>query len=89
MLFDEATSALDSQSEAVVQKSIDELLKAKERPTTVVVAHRLSTIVGCDCICVLQHGRLVESGTHAELMQKTDGLYEYAHIDFLIMTAGI
>jgi ABC-type multidrug transport system fused ATPase/permease subunit len=39
------------------------------------VAHRLSTIVGCDRICVLQHGRLVESGTHSELMQKADGLY--------------
>ena len=75
MLFDEATSALDSQSESVVQKSIDELLKAKERPTSVVVAHRLSTIIGCDCICVLQRGRLVESGTHSELMQKSDGLY--------------
>jgi ABC-type multidrug transport system ATPase subunit len=75
MLFDEATSALDSQSESVVQKSIDELLMAKERPTSVVVAHRLSTIIGCDCICVLQRGRLVESGTHSELMQKSDGLY--------------
>ncbi len=75
MLFDEATSALDSESEAVVQKSIDQLLQAKERPTSVVVAHRLSTIVGCDRICVLQHGRLVESGTHSELMQKANGLY--------------
>ena len=84
MLFDEATSALDSQSEAVVQRSIDELLKAKERPTTVVVAHRLSTIVGCDCICVLQHGRLVESGTHAELLQKTDGLYAICSYFFSI-----
>ncbi len=74
MLFDEATSALDSESEVIVQRSIDELLKAKERPTSVVVAHRLSTIVGCDCICVLQRGRLVESGTHAQLMQKPGGL---------------
>ena len=75
MLFDEATSALDSQSEVVVQRSIDALLMAEQRPTSVVVAHRLSTIVGCDCICVLQRGRLVESGTHSQLMQNTDGLY--------------
>ena len=75
MLFDEATSALDSESEVIVQRSIDELLKVKDRPTSVVVAHRLSTIVGCDCICVLQRGKLVESGTHSELMQNKDGLY--------------
>ena len=74
MLFDEATSALDSESEAVVQRSIDQLLSAQERPTSVVVAHRLSTIVGCDRICVLQRGRLIESGTHSQLMQQTDGL---------------
>jgi hypothetical protein len=85
MLFDEATSALDSQSEFVVQKSIDELLKAKERPTSVVVAHRLSTIIGCDCICVLQRGRLVESGTHSELMQKPDGLCAVT-LSFLLPT---
>ena len=77
MLFDEATSALDSESEAIVQRSIDQLLKVENRPTSVVVAHRLSTIVGCDCICVLQNGRLVEQGTHSELMQKTDGLYVF------------
>ena len=75
MLFDEATSALDSQSEAVVQRSIDKLLQAQERPTSVVVAHRLSTIVSCDRICVLQRGRVIESGTHSQLMQQTDGLY--------------
>jgi ABC-type multidrug transport system fused ATPase/permease subunit len=74
MLFDEATSALDSESEAVVQRSIDKLLSAQERPTSVVVAHRLSTIVACDRICVLQRGRVIESGTHSQLMQQTDGL---------------
>ena len=74
MLFDEATSALDSESEVIVQRSIDELLKVKDRPTSVVVAHRLSTIVGCDCICVLQRGKLIESGTHSELMQNKDGM---------------
>jgi hypothetical protein len=57
-----------------VQRSIDKLLSAQERPTSVVVAHRLSTIVGCDRICVLQRGRLIESGTHSQLMQQTDGL---------------
>ncbi len=89
MLFDEATSALDSESEVVVQRSIDELLKVKDRPTSVVVAHRLSTIVGCDCICVLQRGKLIESGTHSELMQNKDGMcviFPHSFLYILLLT---
>ena len=65
LLLDEATSALDKESEVAVQKSIDELLKGR---TSVAVAHRLSTIENSDVIFVLESGRIVEKGTHNELM---------------------
>jgi subfamily B ATP-binding cassette protein MsbA len=71
LLLDEATSALDTQSEREVQKALDRLMKGR---TTLVVAHRLSTVVGADRILVMQHGHIVESGTHAQLL-KHDGVY--------------
>jgi ABC-type multidrug transport system fused ATPase/permease subunit len=71
LLLDEATSALDSESEAEVQKALDELMKDK---TVLVVAHRLSTIQRADRIAVLERGRLVELGSHAELLAK-NGVY--------------
>ena len=71
LLLDEATSALDSTSEAIVQAAID---KASQGRTTVVVAHRLSTIKAADNIVVLAEGRLVEQGTHHDLL-KNKGIY--------------
>ncbi|MEQ1893123.1 MAG: ABC transporter ATP-binding protein [Planctomycetota bacterium] len=71
LLLDEATSALDSESEAEVQKALDELMKDK---TVLVVAHRLSTIQRADRIAVLDKGRLVELGSHAELLAQ-NGAY--------------
>lgn len=65
LILDEATSALDSESEALVQQALDRLM---ENRTTLVIAHRLSTIRNADLICVLHQGRIVEQGTHAQLM---------------------
>jgi ABC-type transport system involved in Fe-S cluster assembly fused permease/ATPase subunit len=71
LVFDEATSNLDSQSERIIQASLDQLAAGR---TTLVIAHRLSTIVDSDRIYVLRHGRIVEAGTHDELLEK-GGLY--------------
>ncbi|MBD5444633.1 MAG: ABC transporter ATP-binding protein [Lachnospiraceae bacterium] len=67
LLLDEATSALDVAAEAEVQKALDELMKGR---TTLVVAHRLSTIKNADYIVVIERGRVAESGTHEELMER-------------------
>jgi len=75
LLLDEATSALDSESERLVQEALERLMKGR---TTFVVAHRLTTIQRADRILVLNKGRLVETGTHAELMDNK-GLYQYLY----------
>lgn len=67
LILDEATSALDTESEVLVQEALDHLMKNR---TTIVVAHRLSTIKNADLICVLQDGEIVERGTHSELIAK-------------------
>ena len=67
LFLDEATSALDSASEQVVQEALDRLMADR---TTLVVAHRLSTVVNADCICVIAGGRVVESGNHATLLAR-------------------
>ncbi|MEH6515770.1 MAG: ABC transporter transmembrane domain-containing protein [Halioglobus sp.] len=79
LLLDEATSALDSESEHQVQLALQELMNQR---TTVIIAHRLSTILHVDKIAVLDHGKVVATGTHAELLQ-TNPLYaRLAHLQF-------
>ena len=71
LIFDEATSALDSKSEKAIQAELDRLSRGR---TTLVIAHRLSTIMDADQILVMDHGRIVERGTHRELLE-TEGAY--------------
>ncbi|CAL9014453.1 unnamed protein product [Prunus brigantina] len=72
LLLDEATSALDAESECVLQEALERLMRGR---TTVLVAHRLSTIRGVDSIGVVQDGRIVEHGSHSELVSRPDGAY--------------
>jgi ABC-type multidrug transport system fused ATPase/permease subunit len=73
MCFDEATSALDTQTEREVQQAINEVSKGS---TTLIIAHRLSTVMDCDKIIVLKHGVIVEEGTHQDLLNIRDGYYK-------------
>jgi ABC transporter fused permease/ATP-binding protein len=72
LILDEATSALDTESESLVQDALNKLMKNR---TTLIIAHRLSTVQNSHVICVLEKGKIVESGSHRELLTKTDGLY--------------
>jgi ATP-binding cassette, subfamily B, bacterial MsbA len=76
LILDEATSSLDTESERLVQDAIVKLMKDR---TSIVIAHRLSTIQNADKIVVIDEGKIVEAGTHNELMEKPDGYYRKLH----------
>jgi subfamily B ATP-binding cassette protein MsbA len=76
LILDEATSSLDSESEQLVQEALERLMKGR---TTFVIAHRLSTVVNADWIIVLDQGRIIEQGQHADLLAKEEGLYRRLH----------
>ncbi|MCB9308861.1 MAG: ABC transporter ATP-binding protein [Lewinellaceae bacterium] len=75
LILDEATSSIDSESEQIIQHAIEKLI---EKRTSIIIAHRLSTITHADQIVVLSHGKIVEKGTHSELLEIKNG--HYAHL---------
>jgi ATP-binding cassette subfamily B protein len=79
LLLDEATSALDAESEHMVQKALDSLTKER---TTLVIAHRLATVVNADRIAVLDQGKLVATGTHSELIESNSLYKRWAELQF-------
>ncbi|MCY1462178.1 Lipid A export ATP-binding/permease protein MsbA [compost metagenome] len=75
LILDEATSALDTESERHIQAALDQVMKGR---TTLVIAHRLSTIEKADLILVMDHGEIVERGTHSQLLAQ-NGYYSRLH----------
>ncbi len=73
MILDEATSSIDTRTESLVQKGTDQLMEGR---TVLVIAHRLSTIQNSDCIMVLDHGRIIERGSHNDLIKEKGTYYQ-------------
>jgi len=80
MILDEATSALDTESERLVQNALENMMKNR---TSIVIAHRLSTIQNADTIVVLNKGRIVEQGKHADLLAKKGMYYSLVEMQSL------
>jgi ABC-type multidrug transport system fused ATPase/permease subunit len=79
LILDEATSSLDSESEVLIQEAMERLMVGR---TTIVIAHRLSTVLGADRICVVVNGEIVESGKHAELLALGKHYARIYHLQF-------
>jgi len=77
MILDEATSSIDTETEVVIQKAIKDVLKGR---TSIIIAHRLSTVVDSDCILVMSNGKIIEDGSHAELI-KANGAYHHLYMN--------
>ena len=85
LLLDEATSALDTESEKVVQEALD---KAREGRTSIVIAHRLSTVYGADQIAVIKGGKVAEQGTHSELLAKKGIYFKLNRFQMVVSEGG-
>ncbi|MEX2755313.1 MAG: ATP-binding cassette domain-containing protein, partial [Candidatus Sigynarchaeota archaeon] len=73
LILDEATSSIDAYSEILIQKNLEKILANR---TSIIIAHRLSTVVNADTIIVLQDGRIIQKGNHVQLVQEEGGLYK-------------
>ena len=72
LILDEATSALDNESEALIQRALENL---KQKMTIIIIAHRLTTVMGCDKLVAIENGRIIERGTPDELLKNTDSYF--------------